>query len=405
MMKKLNLVALVILFTGAFAIFIVNHFSNNEKISSTSSVTGRDVHNAFLDRLQSIKIMQDFTEKIKSLGTIQQRPSHIPKGFIYYDTTLMRSIYWDGKKWIENSVFNIKDLGAKGDGVTDDTKAIQNALDLAKQNSKITIYFPEGVYNTESLRLYKNTYVTLNKKAVIKRIGKDFVLFSNGKTGDKNYAVGYNGDGNIHFKGGTIDLNANNNPVPSHNDTSAFVLGHGNNFSFKNLTVINGQNGHYFEISSSKNVLFDNCWFGNVQYTKNSPRGFELIQIEEATKLSFSHFGSHDGTISKNIIIQNCHFENVIRGIGTHGYVSAKDSNKPMRYNENIKVINNVFKNSIGEFAYFEGFKNVVIENNVFEEYGKNPIYFNQTIKYSVKNNLYINGSSQNDNKKSGQNF
>jgi hypothetical protein len=403
MMKKLILVAFGVLFTGAFAIFIQNHFSNTGNTNSTLSIAGRTVNIAVLDRLQSIKTNSNFSEEIKSLGSTIQRPSYIPKGFIYFDTTLKKSIYWDGQKWIENSVFNIKDLGAKGDGVTDDTKAIQNALNLAQINSKITIYFPEGIYNTQALRLYSNTYVTLNQKAVIKRVGKGFNLFTNGKSGDKNYAFGYNGEGNIHFNGGTIDLNAVYNPIPSRNDTSAFVLGHGEKFSFKNLTIINGQNGHYFEISSSKNVLIDNCWFGNVVYTNKSSRNFELIQIEEANKFSFPHFGSYDGTISKNIIIQNSHFENVIRGIGTHGFVKAKNSDKPLRYNENIKIINNVFKNSIGEFGYFEGFKNVIIENNVFKNYGQKPLYFNQTVNYSVKNNRFINSSSQNDKKKNGQ--
>ena len=46
-------------------------------------------------------------------------------------------------------VINVKDFGAVGDGVTDDTQAIQNALDSGKN-----IYIPEGVYIcTEELEI------------------------------------------------------------------------------------------------------------------------------------------------------------------------------------------------------------------------------------------------------------
>ena len=41
-------------------------------------------------------------------------------------------------------VVNIKDFGAKGDGITDDTLAIQAALDYS--NGNISIYIPSGTF-------------------------------------------------------------------------------------------------------------------------------------------------------------------------------------------------------------------------------------------------------------------
>lgn len=44
-------------------------------------------------------------------------------------------------------VFDVKkDFGAKGDDVTDDTQAIQNALDAARANGGGTVYLPWGIY-------------------------------------------------------------------------------------------------------------------------------------------------------------------------------------------------------------------------------------------------------------------
>ncbi|MEO3403539.1 glycosyl hydrolase family 28-related protein [Mucilaginibacter sp. CAU 1740] len=47
---------------------------------------------------------------------------------------------------VPTNVVNVKDQGAKGDGVTDDTKAITNALLYAKAHGVPNIYFPDGSY-------------------------------------------------------------------------------------------------------------------------------------------------------------------------------------------------------------------------------------------------------------------
>lgn len=53
-----------------------------------------------------------------------------------------------------NSVFNVKDFGAFGDGVTDDTTAIQNAINAAYP-TKATVLFPAATYKiTTGLTLY-----------------------------------------------------------------------------------------------------------------------------------------------------------------------------------------------------------------------------------------------------------
>lgn len=61
--------------------------------------------------------------------------------------------------------FNISDFGAKGDGVTKDTVAIQKALDACGANGGGTVLAPAGVYLTGSLVLHANTTLQLSSRA------------------------------------------------------------------------------------------------------------------------------------------------------------------------------------------------------------------------------------------------
>jgi len=72
------------------------------------------------------------------------------KGMMVYDTTLTTLCIWNGTAWEfvtdnSNGFISVKDFGAKGDGVTDDTAAIQAAI-----NTSGLVYFPPGNYLTTS---------------------------------------------------------------------------------------------------------------------------------------------------------------------------------------------------------------------------------------------------------------
>lgn len=62
------------------------------------------------------------------------------------------------KEWV-----SVKDFGAVGDGVTDDTAAIQAALDGLgiANNIKLTVYFPPGIYVTSSPIILRNSSVSV----------------------------------------------------------------------------------------------------------------------------------------------------------------------------------------------------------------------------------------------------
>jgi hypothetical protein len=56
------------------------------------------------------------------------------------------------------SVFDVRRFGAAGDGRTDDTAAVQNALDSARATGGI-VFFPAGIYLTRGMRLYSKVHL------------------------------------------------------------------------------------------------------------------------------------------------------------------------------------------------------------------------------------------------------
>ena len=94
----------------------------------------------------------------------------------------------------ENNTINVKQLGAKGDGITDDTTSIQTAI-----NKDSVIYFSEGTYLISSplsvlsavkeIRLSQNAKITTNSEI------ESIILIDNSST-------------NLIISGGTIDCNS-----------------------------------------------------------------------------------------------------------------------------------------------------------------------------------------------------
>lgn len=267
----------------------------------------------------------------------------------------------------QSSFINIKKFGALGNGSTSanaDTAAFKSAFDSANTNGSVNIYIPEGEYVlNDYITIYSNTFVYADSKAVIKKAPNStnkFKLFVNGVIGNDNYATGYNGNANITFIGGVYDLNYPHTANANNENLGAFDLGHSDNIYFENVTIKNGQNGHYIQVSGVNNASFINCKFLNQTKTNSTNTNYEVIQIEGISTdgSSFPTFGSFDGTISNRIIISKCIFKDVIRPIGCH---SIGDE-----YNTDITIENCVFENVVDEGLSLRGYDKFTVTNNKF---------------------------------------
>ena len=70
-------------------------------------------------------------------------------------------------EWLDPKLVNVRDFNARGDGATDDTGAIQKALDERGQAGGGTVKFPPGVYLSRPLTLRSGTTLLLEAGATL----------------------------------------------------------------------------------------------------------------------------------------------------------------------------------------------------------------------------------------------
>lgn len=129
----------------------------------------------------------------------------------------------------ENGCMSVRSFGAKGDGVTDDTAALQAAIDCCPKFGRITV--PAGTYFTRPLVLKSNMILELKKDAILlgDTVEEHYALLpgeiQDAETGDAHQITSWEGNPfpgrqsfisanyaeNLHIVGqGVIDGNAVN---------------------------------------------------------------------------------------------------------------------------------------------------------------------------------------------------
>jgi len=86
--------------------------------------------------------------------------------------TISDSIDYEGNRSIgqekpENSIYNIRNFGAKGDGITLDSPAINKAIELCSSNGGGTVLVPAGVYLSGTIHLKSNLVLHIDAGATI----------------------------------------------------------------------------------------------------------------------------------------------------------------------------------------------------------------------------------------------
>jgi polygalacturonase len=202
---------------------------------------------------------------------------------------------------------NVKNFGAAGDGVTDDTAAIQAALDTGE-----VVCFPAGIYNANTIYLRSNGGVHLEEGAVLRAIADknkcnpdDFPppnrVFAREHVSGAHFIIGYECE-NLSFSGkGTIDGNFK----------AVFDTG--------NVVGLEGSHPHYeypewrmaqmIFFCCCRNIEMKDIRLENAQYWNCFFHGCENIHVDNVTIRGDHLVMNTDGIdidCCRHVLIENC---------------------------------------------------------------------------------------------------
>jgi hypothetical protein len=261
-------------------------------------------------------------------------------------------------------VVDVKKMGAKGNGMNDDTKFIQAAIDKAFASKIRTIYFPPGVYLIKSwdttYNYLENYSILLKSRVCFSGEGAKSVI----KLGNNNYdksefhANAHIFYGNnlfdISFDNLTFDLNGRNNLTPekSIKNFSALFL---NNCRL--LTI----NRVVFKNATSRNMIIlkgngNNVAIINCSFVDGGNNAGESVFNPHQTDFSFVYCEWDSLKFMRNRVIQNnlgLALAGPTGGLEVHGSNSKIEDNYFVGCNPAIFITS-----SKGRLA------NILIQNN-----------------------------------------
>jgi polygalacturonase len=334
-------------------------------------------------------------------------------------------------------VVSVKDFGAVGDGVANDTAAIQAALDASSR-----VYLPAGTYLVYTLFLNSNQYFFGDGSvSTLKRFDNSvgnsatpansmYILATHAFSGGTSNPADnkrniYVGNMKLDGRGSEVGfgyqafshnmtINATSDMVLENvtfydfrgdgcyvgSGTTGGIERHNQNLTFRGCTFKNPtkNNRNGLSVIDCDDILVDSCLFdtigntslsssvGGIDFEPNANTAiyrnvkivnctFREINSTNTSGITFFN-GQQTGDNIHTWLVEGCTFDRCYRGISTSAKNKTPDSD-----NDGLTVKGCHFRNSTLEDINAGGLKSVLISNNHFALYPKNSASYRGAIQ------------------------
>lgn len=278
---------------------------------------------------------------------------------------------------VTNGITSVSVYGAKGDGVTNDTESIQDALN---SNCSIII-FDSGDYLCDRLNVPSNK-ILIGKNAHIHANKNNTCLFINKSDG----TIGSDqANTNIIFYG--LEISGENAE-----NCSLITMGHCNNIFVINCYLHDCRGYHSIAFNSCSQCIVENCTIMEYGGASSTTESIQLDICDNAD--SFQWFGPYDSTPTQNIKISNCTIigkPNLVTDSG--GYCGIGNHLSSNKSNINRILIDNCTIKSFSRGISFTCGSLLKITNCMITECNCG-IYCEAIDKSSITNNTLIGNNN-----------
>jgi len=315
--------------------------------------------------------------------------------------------------------YSVLDYGAKGDGKTNNTKAINAAIDAAAKKGGGTVYFPAGDFLSYTIHLKSNITIHLDNGARLigdketNGVGYDLPekemwysrfqdfghsYFKNSLIyGENLHDIAIIGNGMVWGKG----LYTHDKPDVKGSGNKAIALKNCFNATIKDISILHG--GHFcilatgvdnltidnvrvdadrdgFDIDACKNVVISNCIINSPtddglclksSFALGYARATENVTITNCQVYAYDHGTLMDGTFKTDFKDEDPNAKHAITGrlkLGTESNGGFK----------NITISNCVFEHSRGiaiETADGGLIEDILIDNITMRDVTETPLF------------------------------
>jgi len=312
-----------------------------------------------------------------------------------------KNIVIDGNKTVTATfspiVVNVKSKGAKGDGITDDTKAIQAAIDQVAGTGG-TVLVPDGIYMIDAvsnwgINLKSNMTLSMTSGAILKAIPN---------SNNQSSVIMIHAVNNVNVIGGTVQ----GERYGHQGTTGEFgrgirVSGGSSNILIERVTAIDAWGDGFDIFGGSSNVTLSSV------IADNNRRNGLTIGWASGVLVQNSIFKNTHGTLpeagidvepnpgaselTNNVrIINNEVFGNRTSGITSHGYVDAPITSLTVSGN-NVHNNGSVGIDDSNSLIFIGIYNGTISGNNVHDNAFNGIPIVRSSIGNTVNNNTVTN--------------